>query len=272
MTEFRRSSTLPHLEARRSCRENVCYRPHAHDSFSIGAIDAGTSVVTGPLEGGVRLAPGDVIVIPADQVHACNPDRGLWRYQMIHMDQAWAESLAPGRGSSRLFEAIRVLRNPELYIQVNAVNDAICADEPRERLEARFTELFASLEAAAPAHAISGEAAPELLPRLAPVMHRLRTDESNPRLSELAAAVGMTTYQLVRAMRRATGLPPLAWRQNARVLRAREMLRQGQPIAESAYALGFTDQSHFHRVFSAHVATSPGSYRASCKNVQDRSA
>ncbi|MFT0847669.1 AraC family transcriptional regulator [Actinomycetaceae bacterium L2_0104] len=262
MAEFWRSSALPHLEARRSCQENSCYRTHAHDSFSIGAIEAGTSVLTGPLDGKTCLEPGDVIVIPAGQVHACNPDRGRWLYQMIHTDQAWAASLVSGRETSHLFDGIRVLRSPELHSQVSAVNDAVFTDEPRELLEARFTVLFAELEAATPEYLAVSDVDPDLLARLAPVMHRLRTDLSNPALTELAELVGMTTYELIRAMRRATGFSPLAWRQNARVVMARRMLRDGRPIAETAHALGFTDQSHFHRVFRAHVAASPGSYRS----------
>lgn len=261
MTEFWRSTAVPHLEARRSCHENPCYRPHAHDAFSIGAIDAGTSVLTGPLDGKTRLEPGDVIIIPAGQVHACNPDQGHWRYQMIHMNPAWAASLTRHREPSRLSDGISVLREPELHAHVSEINDAIFTDEAPGLLEAQFAALFAEIEGAAPAHVVASETDPELLVRLAPVMHRLRTDESNPVLSELAAAVGMTKYQFVRAMRRATGLSPLAWRQNARVVRARRMLQAGRPIAETAHALGFTDQSHFHRVFRAHVAASPGTYR-----------
>ncbi|TKG73132.1 AraC family transcriptional regulator [Prauserella endophytica] len=261
MAEFWRSTALPHLEARRSCQENTCYRPHTHDSFSIGVIDAGTSVLTGPLDGTIRLEPGDVVVIPAGQVHACNPDAGRWLYQMVHMDQNWAVSLAPCKGASRQFDGIRVLRRPDLHRRVSVLNDAIFTDEAREPIEAQFAALFAELEAASPAHLATSDADPELLARLAPVMRRLRHAESNPALGELAGMVGMTKYQLVRAMRRATGLSPLAWRQNARIVQARRMLRGGRPIAETAHALGFTDQSHFHRVFRAHVAASPGTYR-----------
>jgi AraC-like DNA-binding protein len=261
VAEFWRSQALPHLEARRSCQENPCYRPHSHDSFSIGVIDAGTSVLTGPLDGTIRLEPGDVVVIPAGQVHACNPDAGRWLYQMVHMDQNWAVSLAPCQEASRQFDGIRALRRPDLHRRVSVLNDAIFADEAREPVEAQFAALFAELEAASPAHLAASDADPELLVRLAPVMRHLRHDESNPALSELAGMVGMTKYQLIRAMRRATGLSPLAWRQNARIVEARRMLRGGRPIAETAHALGFTDQSHFHRVFRAHVAASPGTYR-----------
>lgn len=261
MAEFWRSTALPHLEARRSCQENRCYRPHTHDSFSVGAIDAGTSVLTGPLHGTIRLEPGDVVVIPSGHVHACNPDGDRWRYQMVHLDQDWVASLARWMRASRLLDGVRVLRRPDLHQVVSALTDAICTDAAPEPIEARLAVLFAELEAASPAHLVASEADPELSARLSPVMHRLRHDESNPALSELAGMIGMTKYQLVRAMRRATGLSPLAWRQNARIIQARRMLRGGHPIAETAHALGFTDQSHFHRVFRAHVAASPGTYR-----------
>lgn len=261
MSEFRRSTALPFLEARRSCLENHCYRPHAHDSLSIGAIDAGTSVLTGPLDGVIRLAPGDVIVIPAHQVHACNPDRGRWVYQMIHLDQAWAGGLAPGGDASDLFRAVTVLRHRDLYARLSELNDAIFADAASEPLTGIVAALLADLGAAVPTHRAASHADPALLGRLAPVLDRLRTDESNPALSELAALVEMTDFQLIRAMRRTTGLSPLAWRQNARIVEARRMLVAGRPIAETAHALGFSDQSHFHRIFRAHVAASPGSYR-----------
>ncbi|GAA4388106.1 MULTISPECIES: helix-turn-helix domain-containing protein [Brevibacterium] len=39
------------------------------------------------------------------------------------------------------------------------------------------------------------------------------------------------------------------------------MLRAGTSVVETAIALGFVDQSHFHRVFRAHVAALPGAYR-----------
>lgn len=261
MTEFWRSRTLPSAEARRSCQENPCYRPHAHDSFSIGAIDAGTSLLTGPLDGVTRLEPGDVVVIPAGQVHACNPHRGRWRYQMIHLDPAWTAGLLPASEAGDLLTGVSVLRRPDLHARVSALNDAIFADEAREPFEARFADLLTEFGTAAPAHRVVSTADPELLARLAPVMRRLGAEESNPTLDELAASVDMTKYQLVRAVRRATGLSPLAWRQNARIIQARRMLAEGCPIAETAHALGFTDQSHFHRVFRAHVAATPGAYR-----------
>lgn len=261
MAEFWRSTTVPHLEARRSCQENSCYRPHSHDTFSVGLIEAGTSVLSGRLDGTVRLEPGDVVLIPAGQVHACNPDDGAWRYQMIHMDQTWTASLEPDGEASDLFTGVRVLRHPFVRDQASALGHSVFADEPPDRIEARFADLCRAVERAPAMQIVHSEADPELLARLRPAITRLRDDETNPALADLAALVGMSTYQFGRAMRRATGLAPLAWRQNARIIRARQLLREGRPIAETAHTLGFADQSHFHRVFRSHVAASPGTYR-----------
>lgn len=262
MAEFARSTALPHLEARRSCQENSCYRPHTHEAFSIGLIDGGTSVFAGQLGGRVRLEAGDVIVIAAQQVHQCNPDDGSWRYQMVHMDQAWAAAQATTERAAALFSGVTVLRRPRLHHLDAGWSDLIFADAAGDRIETGLRELVTELGAATPAHAVSGTADPVLLERLRPVLQRLRDDASTPSLEELAGSVGLTRYQLSRAVKRATGLAPVAWRQNSRVARARDLLREGRPIAETAHALGFTDQSHFHRVFRAHVAASPGGYRA----------
>lgn len=261
-TEFARSTTIPHVEARRSSQENSCYRPHTHDTFSIGLIDSGTSVFAGPLGGNVHLRPGDVIVIAADQVHQCNPYGGRWVYQMIHMDQGWATDLAPDGSAQALFSSITVLRHPNLHARLSAWNSRIFEDESRERLETDFRMLLRDLSAAAPDHVVTSDADPDLRERLHPVMERLRYDESNPSLDNLAALVGMSRHQLIRSVKRATGLAPLAWRQNARIIEARHMLRDGHALADTAHTLGFTDQSHFHRVFRAHVAAPPGQYRS----------
>lgn len=262
MTEFIRSAALPHLEARRSCQENSCYRPHTHDAFSIGLIDEGTSVFSGPLGGRVRLEPGDVIVIAAEQVHQCNPDDGSWLYQMIHMDQNWAASLATTDGVAALFSGVTVLRRPDLHHRATAWSELIFSGATAHRIESRFRELVDELGAATPEHLVTGDSDPALSGRLAHVLRRLREDETNPRLDELAETISISKYQLIRAVKQATGLAPLAWRQNARIQKARQLLRDGHAIADTAHELGFTDQSHFHRVFRAHVATSPGAYRA----------
>ncbi|XBH21456.1 AraC family transcriptional regulator [Jonesiaceae bacterium BS-20] len=217
MAEFARSTALPHVEARRSCQENTCYRPHTHDSFSIGLIDHGTAIFAGPLSGSVHLHPGDVIVIPAGQVHQCNPHGGTWRYQMIHMDEKWAANLTARAFTSQAFSSITVLCSPTLHHQASAWVDSIFTNQTATDIESGFSALMQSIMGTAPDHQVINPDNKALIDQLSPVMDRLRDDKFNPSLDELAAIVGMSRYQLVRAMKQATGLTPLAWRQNIRV-------------------------------------------------------
>ena len=261
MAEFWRSAAVTSLEARRSAQENSCYRQHLHDSLSIGVIDAGASAFAGPVGGAVRLEPGDVVIIPAGQVHACNPEQGRWLYRMIHLDQEWAASLMSPRVSAELLDGVSVLRDPALADAANALTDELFLDPPREQIQEGFCRFFAAAGDAPAAHRVRAMIDPQLRTRIEPVLQRLAEDEVAPRLEALGALVGMSSYQVVRAVKRVTGLSPIAWRQNARVMRARQLLREGESIADAANVLGSTDQSHFHRVFRAHVAASPGAYR-----------
>jgi AraC-like DNA-binding protein len=79
-------------------------------------------------------------------------------------------------------------------------------------------------------------------------------------LELLARESGLGRYQLIRAFRGATGLTPHAYLLNARVNRGRQLLNQGQALAEVAYLLGFADQSHFIRVFKEFTNLTPKQY------------
>lgn len=257
--EFARSSALTHVEARRPCSENSCYRPHTHSTLSIGFIDAGATTFAGAEGRTLRLEAGDAIVIPAGYVHACNPDDGHWMYRMIHVDQEWLAAQAP---CDALFDMIRVLSGPRVRQVVGEVIDLVFADAEEAELVSAFQSLVSVLSDSAPKHTLRADQQVGDLPRLGPVIERLQNDPVNPKVRELAQLVGMDQFQLIREMKRATGFSPLAWRQNARVLLARQLLRDGASISDTVHALGFADQSHFHRVFRAHVAASPGAYRS----------
>jgi AraC family transcriptional regulator, chemosensory pili system protein ChpD len=98
--------------------------------------------------------------------------------------------------------------------------------------------------------------------RIAAVLDRLRGDLSTPpSLAELAADAGMSREHLIRSFTRATGCPPYAWHLQARLAEARRRLRHGEPVTDVAHSLGFADQAHFHRHFTAAYAITPGRCR-----------
>ncbi|MET9532055.1 MULTISPECIES: AraC family transcriptional regulator [unclassified Streptomyces] len=82
-----------------------------------------------------------------------------------------------------------------------------------------------------------------------------------PSLDRLAADLGTSPFALLRAFRAEYGMPPHTWLTDARVRRARHLLDAGTTPAETAAAVGFTDQPHLNRHFTRIVGVPPGAYQ-----------
>jgi len=81
----------------------------------------------------------------------------------------------------------------------------------------------------------------------------------------LAALAGMSRFRLCRHFARAYGLPPHAYRLQRRLAAAKRLLGEGEPPAAVAAALGFADQSHFHKRFKGAFGITPGRFTAAAK-------
>lgn len=84
----------------------------------------------------------------------------------------------------------------------------------------------------------------------------------NISLSDIARECNMSGSYFLRAFRASTGHTPHQWLLLQRVEQARELLRNSDlSLAAIALACHFSDQSHFSRVFSQLVGTTPGNWR-----------
>lgn len=79
---------------------------------------------------------------------------------------------------------------------------------------------------------------------------------------DVSRACNLSRGYFIRAFRETTGVTPYQWLVNERIARARELLKGSDiPLSEVAIACGFSDQSHFTRVFTSVVGTTPGHWR-----------
>lgn len=261
---FWRSSALPFVESRRASDSAACYAPHSHSTLSIGAVDSGESVFS---RNGQRqkLVRGDVVLIPAGEVHSCNPaDDGRWSYQMLYLDPAWIGGVV---GEMGVFDAMVLNRLPpdvaprrvhERLTQLNKCLFSSATDEDKEAALLVFVgDLFA--EGRLRRKVRTGELDSARL-RAVQALIAERCAESLS-LDKLAREAGMSRYHFVRAFSRAVGMTPHAWQLDRRIERARGLLEQGMSLADAALQLGFADQSHFQRAFKQRVAATPGEYR-----------
>ena len=81
-------------------------------------------------------------------------------------------------------------------------------------------------------------------------------------LATLAQIAGVSTFHFARMFKVDTGMTPHKYVLNHRVNKARQLLEQGnKSLAEIAYDVGFSSQSHMITSFKRYVGTSPGRYK-----------
>ncbi len=253
--EFLSPPALPWLEIRSTYDSVQPYAPHMHAAFSVGVILGGRTCFTCNDEPRVAVRD-DIVLIEPYVAHQCNPVAGESRsYHMLYIDpeamiRLGGQPFASARGvraSRRLVRDIPLAR-----ALARAVADLTNGkDSAAEDMTALIRRLVAACCVPEPAGALP----PALEKRAArTTMARAET------VREAATLAGLRRESFIRAFRRAAGLPPGAWRQCQRLEEARRLLRLGYSITEAALAAGYTDQSHFHRMFVKYYAATPRQY------------
>jgi AraC family transcriptional activator FtrA len=99
--------------------------------------------------------------------------------------------------------------------------------------------------------------------RLGRVLERMRADPAgDTTIAKLARTAGMSRRTFLRRFKASTGTTPGAWLANARVARARELLKySAYDIEEIAAAAGFGSAATLRHHFRKHVKVSPSAYR-----------
>jgi AraC-like DNA-binding protein len=248
------------------------YARHSHEGYAFGVVESGAHAFTA--RGALWTAiPGRVVIVNPDDAHDGGPpDRdGRYSYRMLYVDaaavttavdEAWGR-----RGATPLFRDA-VVDDPPLAAALARLHRLL--EVPEARLE-RETLLATALADLARRHASDTRrgSAPERSPRAVGLAldHLAEHFADDVSLADLAALAGVSRFHLLRAFRRAVGLPPHLYQTQLRLRHARRLLLAGQPPARAAAAAGFADQSHLIRKFKAAYGVTPGQFLGR-KNVQ----
>lgn len=245
------------------------YDRHWHTTFGVGLIERGAHrSMSG--RGIVDAQVGDVITTNPGEVHDGRPlGWASRRWRMIYLDPVVMASMVgqpetpavdvrltrPVIQDTALIRALRqLLRRLERWSAAShrSTDAALGCEEALVRTCGR---LLSGHSTATPTVEARGD--------VAHVRERL-ADElvSTPSLSELAAIVGLSRYQLLRRFERVYGMTPFEWQRQVRAERARVLIGTGSSLAQVAADCGFADQSHMTRAFVGHFGFTPGAWAA----------
>lgn len=258
---------MPYVETRKACHSRACYRAHSHPTFSIDAVDLGQSVFSSHFVGTQKIESGTLVLIPAHVEHSCNPEPDqAWSYQMMHLDMRWLQPLLQETEQDFRCDAIPQYK-PQLYQAQQLYSDfchlnqglfdsSISYLNKEQLLIQTLTELlFPNLHLELLTENGYAQQEFQLL------LSRLGTTEEFLSLQQLSEQSGLSRYAIIRLFKSNLGLTPHAYQLNLKINAARKLLRQGQEIAALSYQLGFSDQSHFQRVFKQLTGITPKIYQ-----------
>lgn len=259
---------MPYVETRQACESRVCYKPHSHATLSIGAVDAGQSNFDSAFTDTVTIQHGSLVIIPAYVEHSCNPlPNQHWSYQMLHIDAAWLDQLCH-EVHVLLLEKIPmpqlkpfVVHDPQLYQAFCQMNqrlfdpDILIVEKEHALLEGLTQLLFPYLDwQQLPQHDYFQQHFQKLIALCQSAQGFLS-------LQQLAEEIGVSRYVIIRLFKSNLGLTPHAFQINLKIHQARQLLKTTTSISTLATELGFSDQSHFHKVFKAHTGVTPRQYQ-----------
>jgi len=97
--------------------------------------------------------------------------------------------------------------------------------------------------------------------RVAPILDYIRDNLSEPlTLDQIASQFYISKHYLCRIFKSATGSSVMEYIIYSRVLRARQLLKQGISVQQAGELSGFSDNSHFIRTFGHLTGITPGRY------------
>lgn len=250
-----------------ACLTGVAYAPHRHDTYTIAITLSGIQSFT--YRGAGRTSyPGQIVILHPDEQHDGRAgDDEAFRYRAAYISPADIQEALNGRALPFVEDGVSI------DARLHRVAAALLGDyeRPLSKLEyqdALYDLAFALQAAAGAAVAIKRTSREAAVGARDYIEANLSQGFS---LEELERATGHCRWQLSRDFRAMFGTSPYRYLSLRRLDLARRMMRDGGAIAEIALDCGFSDQSHFGRVFKQAYGLTPKAWLRGVRRSHDHS-
>lgn len=268
---FFKDDKMPYIESRYDKVSDACYIKHAHDTISIGANEDGPTELTCK-DTICRLDVGSLLLINPYEVHCCNPIKKQARtYHMMFLDPNWCHKIQKNIFDEDTKDFVpfkrTILESQELYKEYIEVNKFLYTNsfyiEKEEKLISLLIKIF-STECSIYETKSSKNEEDIMFEKVKEVIDK--NINENITLSEIEKEVNINQYKIIRIFKNKIHLTPHAYLMNAKINKAKILIKKGVSISDVYFLLGFFDQSHFIRNFKKVVATTPKQYQDSILN------
>jgi AraC-like DNA-binding protein len=256
---FCRARFLPEVELVSVAYRDRVFPEHSHEEVVIGAITAGAETLT--VRGRPHLVgTGSVLRLHPGEVHAnatVGPDE--LRYAVLYIPADILLGYFGGDAPADVRFDTPVTRDPGLHRIVCRTHRVLAAPAAGKLAqESAMGALALRIGIRVAGGAVTGTIASAAVEQARRYIDDHTFD--NFGLCDLSRLTGLSAFHLVRTFKRAVGLSPLAYRNQRRIVAARQRLVDGEATAQIALDLGYADQSHFTRHFQRIVGVSPQRY------------
>ncbi len=253
------------MELSKACFNNFVFEQHVHLDYHLGVVDYGCQEYRH--KGSCyRLSPQQISTLNPDESHNGFSflDSG-YRAHVMSLPLHYVKNLE-AEFKQPLFFNQPLYPDSELYRyflmvhnQLTLANDNVSSLQAETMLMAFMTELFTRNNQA---------------PLTQPKHYRLSTAQletikslfhddigANFDLASLANTLALSKFQFLRQFKSATGMTPHAYLKRMRLEYAKKALLSGKSVSDTAYQVGFFDQSHFNKAFKHAYLTTPAMFK-----------
>ena len=250
-----------------ACLTGVTFAPHRHDTYTIGVTLSGIQSFT--YRGAERSSyPGQMVILHPDEQHDGRAgDGGALRYRAAYIAPGDIQGVLNGQALPFVEDGVSI------DARLHRAAAALLGDyeRPLSKLEYQdaLYDLAFALQAAAGAAVAIKRANREAAAGARDYIEANLT--SGFSLEELERATGHCRWQLSRDFRAMFGTSPYRYLTLRRLDLARRMMRVGGAIADVAQDCGFSDQSHFGRMFKQAYGLTPKAWLTAVQRPHDHS-
>ncbi|MDJ0596829.1 MAG: AraC family transcriptional regulator [Pleurocapsa sp. MO_226.B13] len=267
-TKFCLIREFDNLELFRAKAIHYNYDRHSHPGYSIGVIESG--VGGNYYQGSTYLAPPkSIVLMNPEEVHTGYSAEELpLTYRMFYPSTNFIRQIArEAQITETPYFKDAVVQNEVLAKKIFYLHTILERSLNSLERQSLLVEVFSAIlyhyaDISPPSIRLKQEH--QAVRLIKEYLHD--NFSSNISLEQLVQITNLNRYYLIRVFRQATGMPPYAYLNQIRMRLAKQFLRQGMSIADTAIAVGMSDQSHLNRHFKRVFGITPGCYRQGATN------